>query len=79
MTITNTYKGEYLVVWADDCGVIQSKVCLGIRDPHQMENNDWIFEAAKSEGYSDKEAQSLVERGYDLYLVSDFPSAFYDD
>jgi len=40
----------YLAVWrGDECEFIQSEVEIGINDPHQMTNNDWVVAAALSE------------------------------
>lgn len=68
----------YLVVWRDDGEFLQSMVDIGVTDPHQMTNNDWVIAAAKSEDWSDEEAAALTENGYELILVCDFPATFYD-
>ena len=74
MTTTQTF----LVVWRDDGEHLQSSVDIGITDPHQMTNNDWVVAAARSEGWSDEDAAALVEQGYELLLVCDFPARFFD-
>lgn len=69
---------SYLVVWRDEGEFTQSQVLMGVVDPHQMTNNEWVYDAAISEGYSEEEAKDLINRGYELILVCDFPSVFYD-
>jgi hypothetical protein len=68
---------KYLVVWSDEGDVIQSEVELGILDPWQMTNNDWVTQAAKSESYTEEEIAPLLDRGYSLFLVCDMPERFF--
>jgi hypothetical protein len=69
----------YLAVWrGDECEFIQSEVEIGINDPHQMTNNDWVVAAALSEDYSPEDAQALIEQGYELILVCPMPTAFFN-
>jgi len=71
-----TYLNQYLVVWRSEGEVLQSSVKTDA-DPETLTNNDWVWLAANSEGMPD-EADTILEEGYDLYLVCPFPSAFYD-
>jgi predicted DNA-binding protein (MmcQ/YjbR family) len=68
----------YLVVWRQDHdNFIHSEVDLGIVDPMQMSNNEWVTEAAKSEGYTAEELSDLLRHGYELILAVPMPSIFY--
>lgn len=68
----------YLVVWRDDGETLQSEVLLlSGTNPRSLSNNDWVEHAALSEGYTSEDVRSMLERGYDLYLVCDFPENFY--
>jgi hypothetical protein len=68
----------YLVVWRQDGEFLQSQVNIGILDPRQMSNNDWVSAAAKSEGYTSQDVADMLASGYEMILVCDFPAAFYD-
>jgi hypothetical protein len=71
MTTTQTY----LVVWrADHDNFLQSAVDIGILDPQQMTNDEWVEAAADVEDYEG----SVLEDGYDLILVCPMPEVFYD-
>lgn len=68
---------EYLVVWRHTADVIQSKVDIK-DDPHLLSPNQWVTFAAKSEGYSEEDVETILDYGYDLFLVCDMPVQFYD-
>jgi hypothetical protein len=75
--MTNTQ--TYLVVWrGTEDQFVQSEVDLGICDPKQMTNNEWVREASLTEGYSAEDAAELTENGYELILVCPMPEAFFD-
>ena len=77
--MTNNQK-SYLVVWrGDEAEFFQSQVCIGVNDPKQMANSDWVEEASKTEGYSESETEELLATSYELILVCDFPETFYND
>jgi len=75
--MTNTQ--TYLVVWrGTEDRFIHSEVDLGICDPKQMTNNEWVREAALTEDYSAEAAAELIKDGYELILVCQMPEAFFD-
>ena len=67
---------QYLVVWQDCGDVMQSEVCID-KDPAWISNNEWIYWAARSEGYTLVEVARPLNSGYELFLVCDFPETFY--
>ena len=69
----------YLVIWrGDEAQFFQSEVNLGICDPRQMLNSDWVELASKTEGYSKSETEELIANSYELICVCDMPEAFYN-
>ena len=70
---------RYLVIWrGDEAEFFQSEVDLGICDPRQMLNSDWVELASKTEGYSKSETEELIANSYELICVCDMPEAFYN-
>lgn len=70
---------SYLVIWrGDEATFMQSEVKIGITDPMQMMNSDWLEEASKSEGYSKSETEALIAGSYDLICVCEMPTIFYN-
>lgn len=67
---------KYLVVWQGDHHVIQSEVTTSA-DGAMLSANEWVELAALSEGYDDDEIAWLLEDGYSLFLVCDFPTELY--
>ena len=67
---------DYLVVWEYNAGIIQSRVSTDT-PPSSLTENDWVKLAAASAGYSNEEIDTIIEWGYDLFLVCPFPTVFY--
>jgi len=71
--------GKYLVIWrGDEAEFYQSEVDLGICDPRQMLNSDWVEMASKTEGYSKSETEELIFDSYELICVCNMPDNFYN-
>lgn len=66
----------YLVVWQSDGPVIQSKVMFN-GDVTNVTEEYWVKVAAASEGYNLEEIDAIIETGYSLFLVIDYPTHFY--
>lgn len=72
---------KYVIIWRDyadfgSCEIFQSVVSTD-RDPVNMTVDDWVRLAASSEGWRAKDINELIEDGYGLYLVCDYPDKFY--
>jgi hypothetical protein len=73
--LSEVIMNKYLVVWKDNYGVIQSEVSTD--HPTLLTPEQWVILAAKSEGYSQEDVDTLIEDGYGLFLVCSMPTQFY--
>ena len=77
--MTTEQDKKFLVIWrGDEAEFMQTEVYGKHIIASEMDNGNWVEDAALAEGYSPDELRILFDRGYDLICVCDMPENFYN-